>query len=58
MLEITGIAENYLNHYVYMNANAYKETYDLRAPKQRRFPGNSILRLTMRTAQRPGTVKE
>ena len=23
--------ENYLNHYVYMNANAYKETYDLRA---------------------------
>ena len=30
-VEITGIAENYLNHYVYMNANAYKETYDLRA---------------------------
>ena len=31
MVEVTGIAENYLDHYVYMNANAYKDTFDLRA---------------------------
>lgn len=28
---VEGIAENYLNHYVYMSADAYKETFDLRA---------------------------